>query len=178
MPEKGVEMTEKRRPVIYGLLDKSGDVFYVGKTVNLTKRMAAYKSGRFHGNRALAAKIEENGLAHIILRSDCEDINAEEFAEIQSRSGLVNLITSPRQPLRYAKSNKPWVLPGVTLPSTAYMRHMRNAFGVSCKWMKDALNAQSDEERVKSERRIAENFSATAIGNACSKWMRTIDGRA
>lgn len=171
-------MTEKRKPIIYGLVDKAGDVFYVGKTVNLTKRMAAYKSGRFHGNRALAAKIEENGVVPVILRSECGDINAEEFAEIQSRNGLVNLITSPHETLRYAKSNKPWVFPGVMLPSTAYMRHMRNAFGVSCKWMKDALNAQDDEERVKSERRIAEIFSDTAIGNACSKWMGAINGRA
>jgi len=168
----------KYNPVVYGLTDKDGVVFYVGQTKNLQQRMSAYKSGRCHGNRSLSAMIEKHGVNHVILRSGCKDLTSEEFEEIEARSGLVNLITSRSQALRYAKTTKPWIVSGVASPSTAYMRHMKNAFNTSCQWMKDELNSQSDGDRVKSELRIAQTFLQTPIGPACNKWMEAINGRA
>ena len=168
----------QKKGVVYGLCDESGVVFYVGQTVNLKSRMADYRSGRCHGNAMLLDKIAQHGVHHVILHENPENLTVSEFAEISARAGLVNLIRSEEEALRYAKSTKKWVVPGVQLPSTAYMLHMRNAFGKSCKWLKIKLNSMSEIERFDTEKRFAVAFLGTSIGKSCSKWMEATDGRA
>jgi predicted GIY-YIG superfamily endonuclease len=164
--------------IIYGLTDGDGSVFYVGQTKNMQKRMAAYRAGSFHGNRDLAEKVFAHGVRPVVLREGCENLTAAEFEEIAARKGLVNLITSEAQALRYAKSNKPWRVVGAETPSAAYMRHMRNAFGVSCDWLKQAIKAASDGRRMEIERGLAAAFDTSSIGQKCRAWVGAVDARA
>ena len=163
---------------IYGLADADGRIFYVGQTTNIKKRMATYRRGSCHGNLVLQDLVSKHGVNCVILREGLMDLTKAEFEEIGSRDGLANLILSEKQSLRYAKSSKPWEVCGLTLPSTAYMRHVRNAFGVSCEWMKKHLSNLAPNERLEVEKRISRIFSASAIAKPCKLWMEAIDGRA
>lgn len=163
--------------VVYGLCDDVGNVFYVGQTVSLRRRMASYRSGRFHGNAALAAKVDAFGLNVVVLRECTEGLTKAEFEEIAARGDLVNLIKTEGEALRYAASSKPWVVPGLQLPTTVYMRHMRNAFGQACGRLKKQLVIMTDDERLAVELRFAETFAKTGIGSACGKWVDAINAR-
>jgi predicted GIY-YIG superfamily endonuclease len=164
--------------VIYGLVDRDGKVFYVGQTKNLKKRISAYKSGRFHQNGGLADMISMHGVNPVVLRDDPDNLTEAEFEEISERSGLVNLILSKDEALRYAKSTKPWAVAGLQLPSTIYMRHMRNAFGQSCEWLKRHIVTLSQEDRLSLEKRFSDTFAASTIGRQCKEWRDAIDARS
>jgi predicted GIY-YIG superfamily endonuclease len=164
--------------VIYGLVDRNGKVFYVGQTKNLKKRISAYKSGRFHQNGGLADMIFLHGVNPVVLRDDPDDLTEAEFEEISARSELVNLILSKDEALRYAKSTKPWAVAGLQLPSTIYMRHMRNAFGQSCEWLKRHIATLSQQDRLSLEKRFSDIFVASAIGGQCKAWREAIDARS
>lgn len=160
--------------VIYGLHDGSGNIFYVGKSSNLKKRLAAYKGGRFHGNRALASKIREFGVNYIIIRINPPDIDEAEFEEITSRNGLVNIIVDRQQPLIFSRSHKPWIVPGVKCPSSQYLMFMRNAFGLSLLYIKASLAKMCDTARMMAERRFAKIMSGRP---SIEKWEIGVAGR-
>ena len=150
------------KTVIYGLCDKEGAVFYVGKTRNLKKRMTAYKSSNFHGNRKLGEMIKKNGVRYVILREVEYDSTQAEFEEISKLSGLVNIIKDPRLPF-LSGGQKDWTVNGTKHPTALYKNTMRIRFGDSCQWLDDALKNMDTKKRLDIEMKFAEFLLTTSV---------------
>ena len=155
---------------VYGLHDGSGNVFYVGKSKNLRKRLSIYRRGHFHGNRRLEEKVAEHGLHIIVLRDNPSDLHNAEFDEIESRQGLVNCITDRNAHLYMAKSTKPWVVAGVKCPSAQVQREYISLTGKRHpSELFNRLNGMSDCERLETECKIAVEFHGKITG--IQKWI-------
>jgi predicted GIY-YIG superfamily endonuclease len=145
----------KQKIFIYGLLDKNDQVFYVGRTKNLNKRMSTYRSLNAHDNEDLLKKLKENGVRYVILRECFYSADCHEYEEIRKRSGLVNIIKDPRKPFHSWRPKKIWQVDGSRSPSTSYFLHMKNAFGHDCSDIKRQLKEMSDKNRMAYEMKLS-----------------------
>lgn len=162
------------RTTIYALVDATGTPFYVGKTVNLTRRMSCYKRREAHGNRELKKKLSCDWSSTILAEVDGDGVK-EEMDFIQSIPGLVNKIREIA-PLYLAPSDKPWIVKGAKCPTSLYITHMRNAFSDSCDELKQALKTMNDEQRFNTELYCAD-FMSTRPGKAAAvrKWFEGVE---
>lgn len=156
--------------VVYGLHDGSGTIYYVGKTKRFMARMACYRAGKSHGNAALASKLQQHGLHWTILQLNPADLNSAEFDEIESRTGLVNVIRSRNQQIGDVGGTVPWRVAGTRCPSEHYRLKMRNSFGDTVKWVGETLSAMNALERVAAEHRFADVFENAGLGAVVAKW--------
>lgn len=97
------------QPVVYGLADDTGQVFYVGKTVSARRRFASHGQAR-GSNEGLASAVRALGdrLRVVILVSSPPDIDAAEREMIRRHEGtIVNLMLADSW--QWAKNSAvPW----------------------------------------------------------------------
>lgn len=136
-------------PVVYGLCDLTGKIFYVGKTVCPRRRFQAHREGKSK-NRPLSDRIRALGsdLRIVVLERSPSDINAAERLQIAAHDGLLNLIGADSH--FWAKNSEvPWAAgTGVHCPSV-YL-----AVGLSAE-RRDAIRkikaSMTDADRCKYE---------------------------
>ena len=159
-------------PVIYGLLDNEGEVYYVGQTKKLKNRISCYRRGEFHGNKKLERKALSSGeINFCILAHNPEDLNQSEFEEISKREDLCNIIKDPRNVLACQLERKPWNVKGTSTPSRLWFMSMRNKFGKKCDDVKDAISKMNDSERMKYECSMAEMFCKAGMEKKVERWV-------
>lgn len=108
-------------PVVYGLCDADGDVFYVGQTRNAARRFQSHRENR-SGNRRLKSKLASLGrsVRVLVLHQSPASLNDVEREEIRARGRvLVNLIGADSS-VWSKHSAVPWAAGTGVLAPSAY----------------------------------------------------------
>jgi len=162
-------------PLIYGLMDHSGTVVYVGKTKNMRVRIATYKRGDAHKNKKLARHLQERGAHWCALSINPENLEEEEFKFIQSMPGLLNIVKDRDKPAIWFERDAPWYTPDLQCPTGIYRRQVANRFGKQTTGYRDFLRSLSAFDRVCEEIRMArELMSVPSLRAKVIDWVEAL----
>jgi len=169
-----------KEPIVYGLQDSSGALFYVGKTTIAAKRFASYKKGLCHGNLALGEKLSEGGVSVIILSRSPENISDTEKHFIKKyRDQLINVVGIKTQ--FYNSAIKPWFAgTGIRHPSDGMMfcaaKTSELTVAEAFKDVYDIRNKMTDAERCAFEVSIYRDMMAV-LKKRYSRWFESCSAR-
>lgn len=118
-------------PLVYALISRDRGVFYVGKTINLHKRIQSYTSPNQCHNKEMAEYLRANDFGVIVLDENPVNLNESEISYIKKYSGQTfNRMTVPYEKWM-VKTKKPWNAgTGVKCPSDYLMSRVARNKGV------------------------------------------------
>lgn len=157
---------------VYGLLDANLDIFYVGKTKALKKRIKAHLN--YCHNKTLGAYITDNGIHGVELLSDNPD--DEMYFIDKHKDKSMNIIDSTFNNTMLTKISKPWMAgTGIKCPSDYIMwnvaknekNKIKNLFPEVLK----LRNKMSDTERCVYEISVYKDCIHDLVKPSLKKWV-------
>lgn len=138
------EATSIVNNIVYALVDDDG-IFYVGKTINPSKRFATYKNKECHNNKGLAERLNPELCKVVILSDDCKDERL--FIDLY-KDQIVNIIGVKCD---FEHHPKPWFAgSGIRCPSDFLIWHTLMVQG------KDKRHLFNEVEYIRSKMSVTE----------------------
>ncbi len=168
-------------PVVYGIFNgDTGEMVYVGQTVNISKRLEAYKFAPH--SEVLRSWLASHRWHMEILEHNPPDLTAAEVAWIKKhKATLLNLFYGDSS-VWLSRERKPWMGGrGIKCPSDIMLAFLRNRKSKHYKelfcFLAGARKSMSDKDRIAYEIGIASDFISWGVGPSIERWLSQTSDR-